>query len=123
MGAYLKLDVKTLDGGGCYFESKFKISLVREQEQYMNLAALKDILNVVNKLPIIDIIILCTIIIAWIVGWIYTIVDTVISLIECKKCVWRKSCEFLIFSEHCQKRYCMSEEERKLFREKIKELD
>lgn len=89
----------------------------------MNMAALKDILIDVSKLPIIDIIILCTTIIVWIVGWICLIVDVVISLIECCKCNRRKRCKFLIFSEHCQKRYCMSEEERKLFREKIKELD
>lgn len=78
----------------------------------MNIAALKDILIDVSKLPIIDIIILCTIIIVWIVGWICLIVDVVISLIECKNCSRRKSCEFLIFSEYCPKRYCMSEEER-----------
>lgn len=58
-----------------------------------------------------------------VVGWIWLAIDTVSSLIECKKCVRRKNCEFLIFSEYCPKRYCMSEEEREELREKIKELD
>lgn len=89
----------------------------------MNIAALKDILNDVNKLPIIDIIILCTIIIIWIVGWICLIADTIASLIECKNCSRRINCEFSIFSEHCPKRYCMSAEEREEFREKINELE
>ena len=89
----------------------------------MSITALKEILNNVNKLPIINIIILCTIIIVWIVGWICLIIDVVISLIECHKCCRRKRCEFLIFSEHCPKRYCMSEEEKEEFREKINELD
>lgn len=89
----------------------------------MSITALKEILNNINKLPIINIIILCTIIIVWIVGWICLIIDVVISLIECLKCCRRKQCEFLIFSEHCPKRYCMSEEEKEEFREKINELD
>ena len=58
-----------------------------------------------------------------VVGWIWLAIDTVSSLIECKKCVRRKNCEFLIFSEYCPKRYCMSEEEREELREKIKESD
>lgn len=89
----------------------------------MNIAALKDILIDVSKLPIIDIIILCTIIIVWIVGWICLIADTIASLIECKNCSRRKNCEFLIFSEHCPKRHCMNEKERKILQEKINELD
>lgn len=89
----------------------------------MNIADLKDILIDVSKLPIIDIIILCTIIIVWIVGWIYTIVETVSELIECMMCSRRKECEFLIFSEHCPKRHYLNEEERRKLREKIRELD
>lgn len=89
----------------------------------MSMIVLKEILNNVNKLHIIGIIILCTIIIVWIVGWICLIIDDVISLIECHKCCRRKQSEFLIFSEYCPKRYCMSEEEREEFRKKINELD
>lgn len=89
----------------------------------MNIADLKDILIDVSKLPVLDIFILCAIIIGWIVGWICLIVDTIVSLIKCKNCSWRKDCEFIIFSEYCPKRHCLNEEERKQLREKIKELD
>ena len=70
-----------------------------------------------------EIFVILTYIAMQIVGWICLIADTLASLIECKKCVRRKNCEFLIFSEYCPKRYCMSEEEREELREKIKELD
>ncbi len=39
-------------------------------------------------------------------------VVSIVSLIKCKNCDWRKHCEFLIFSEHCPKRHCLNEEER-----------
>lgn len=70
-----------------------------------------------------EILIIFAYMIMQVVGWIWLAIDTVSSLIECKKCVRRKNCEFLIFSEYCPKRYCMSEEEREELREKIKELD
>jgi hypothetical protein len=70
-----------------------------------------------------EILIILAYMIMQVVGWIWLAIDTVSSLIECKKCVRRKNCEFLIFSEYCPKRYCMSEEEREELREKIKELD
>lgn len=57
------------------------------------------------------------------VGWICLIADTITSLIECIKCSRRKTCEYLIFSEHCPKRHCLNEEERRQLRKKIKELD
>lgn len=76
-----------------------------------------------SKLPVIDIIILCTMITVWLVGWVCIIINAVISLIECHKCIWRKQCGFLIFSEHCPKRYCLNEKEREEFRKKIKEQD
>lgn len=77
-------------------------------------------MNVLSKW---EIFIILAYMIMQVVGWIWLAIDTVGSLIECKKCVRRKSCEFLIFSEYCPKRYCMSEEEREELREKIKELD
>lgn len=89
----------------------------------MNISDLKDILIDVSKLPIIVIIILCTIIIVWVVGWIYTIVEVIIELIECMMCDRRNNCELLIFSEHCPKRHCLNEEKRRQLREKINELD
>lgn len=70
-----------------------------------------------------EILIILAYMIMQVVGWICLVIDTVGTLIECKKCVRRKNCEFLIFSEYCPKRYCMSEEEREELREKIKELD
>lgn len=70
-----------------------------------------------------EILIILAYMIMQVVGWIWLAIDTVSSLIECKKCVRRKNCEFLIFFEYCPKRYCMSEEEREELREKIKELE
>ena len=76
-----------------------------------------------NELGKWEILIILAYMIMQVVGWIWLAIDTISSLIECKKCVRRKSCEFLIFSEHCPKRYCMSEEEREEVRKKINELD
>lgn len=70
-----------------------------------------------------EIFVILTYIAMQIVGWICLIADTIASLIECKNCSRRKNCEYLIFSEHCPKRHCLNEEERKQLREKIKELD
>lgn len=78
---------------------------------------------VINGLGKRKIFIIISYIVMQINGWIWLAIDIVSSLIECKNCSRRKSCEFFIFSEHCPKRYCMSEEERKQLREKIKELD
>lgn len=70
-----------------------------------------------------EILIILAYIVIQVVGWIWLVVDMVCSLIECKNCSQRKNCEFIIFSEHCLKRFCLNEEERKQLREKIKELD
>lgn len=70
-----------------------------------------------------EIFLILTYMIMQVVGWICLVIDTVGSLIACKKCVRRKNCEFLIFSEHCPKWDFMSEEEREELREKIKELN
>lgn len=70
-----------------------------------------------------EILIILAYIVMQVVGWIWLVVDTIASLIECKNCSRRKNCEFLIFSEHCPKRHCLNEEERKQLREKIKELN
>lgn len=70
-----------------------------------------------------EVFIIIAYIVMQIIGWIHLVVDAVNSLIECKKCVRRESCEFLIFSEHCLKRHCMNEEEREAVWEKINELD
>ncbi len=61
----------------------------------------------------LEIFVICLFAISWLVGWICLIADAIASLIECKNCSRRKNCEFIIFSENCPKRYCMSEEERK----------
>ena len=50
-----------------------------------------------------EILIILAYMIMQVVGWIWLAIDTVSSLIECKKCVRRKNCEFLIFSEYCPK--------------------
>lgn len=70
-----------------------------------------------------EILIILAYIVIQIVGWIWLVIYTVSSLVDCKNCSWRKNCESIIFSVHCSKRYCMSEEERRAVREKIKELD
>lgn len=70
-----------------------------------------------------EMLIILAYIVIQVVGWIWLVVDMVCSLIECKNCSRRKNCEFIIFSEHCLKRFCLNEEERKLVREKIKELE
>ncbi len=72
---------------------------------------------------ILEIFIIIVYIAIQIIGWIFLIINLINSLVECKNCDCRKNCEFLIFSEHCPKRYCMDENEKKELRKMIKELD
>ncbi len=70
-----------------------------------------------------EIFIILAYIVMQIIGWIWLVIYTASSLIECKNCSRRKNCEFLIFSEYCPKRHCLNDEERSLLREKINELE
>lgn len=70
------------------------------------------------------------IIIVWIVFCIiyfvlviYTLVDKLLFMIECKRCDRRNSCSFSYFSKVCPKRDFLSEEERKELKKIIDESD
>lgn len=64
-------------------------------------------------------IIIIGVIIVWIVVWILIILDT----LECRKCNQRYLCMRSTLSHHCPKRNRLSEEERKILKKKIDELD
>ena len=85
----------------------------------MRMALLKDILNLPLKLSVI----LGTILVVWTIEWIYILGKIIFLAVKCKRCVQRKNCEFSIFSEHCLKRYCMNENERKKIQELIEDLE
>lgn len=77
------------------------------------------------RMGVIDICFWCVLLIAWIISWIYTIIDIIRFRKRCEVCYLQDKCKVYkhYLSEYCLRRFYMTSKEREEIRKLIDKLD